>query len=153
MDWDALDVAVFGAMVLGVGVVYALARRKSRNLRYRSAVGVALAAAFLLIWINGAVGIIGHEGNPANLMFLGVLGVGAAGAAIVRFEPRGMMRALVATAFAQLAVAVVALFGGLGAASHNWPYDVLAITAFFVLLWLFSAWLFRNAAVQELLTT
>ena len=30
--------------------------------------GVGLAGAFLLFWVNGAVGIIGNEGQPANLM-------------------------------------------------------------------------------------
>ena len=33
-------------------------------------------AAFLLIWINLAVGIIGSEDNPANLMYGAVLLLG-----------------------------------------------------------------------------
>ena len=37
--------------------------RKTGDAAYRTAVGVALAAAFLLIWVNGAVGIIGSENN------------------------------------------------------------------------------------------
>ena len=37
-----------------------LARRR-RGSMYPTAVGVALAAAFLLVWVNGAVGIIGSE--------------------------------------------------------------------------------------------
>ena len=55
----------------------------------------------MLVWINLAVGIIGSEDNPANLMYGGVLAVGVAGAVAARFRPGGMARALAATALAQ----------------------------------------------------
>lgn len=146
MDWDVLDFAVFGAMVLGVIVIAWFARRASRSSSYRFAVGVALAAAFILVWVNGAVGIIGDEGNDANLMFFGVLAVAAIGALLARFRPAGMARAMVAAAVAQAAVAVVALIGDLGAAGPSWPGDVLVLSLFFVILWLLSAQLFKRAA-------
>lgn len=41
-----------------------LAARMTRNNAYRTAVGVALATAFTLVWINLVVGIIGDEGTP-----------------------------------------------------------------------------------------
>jgi peptidoglycan/LPS O-acetylase OafA/YrhL len=147
-----LDFAVFGAMLLGAGIVYAFARRKTRNSAYRAAVGVALGSAFLLVWINGAVGILGDEDDVANMMFFGVLGIGAVGAAVCRFEARGMMLALAATACAQLAVAVVALAAGLGSTSPSWPQHVLVLTALFVVMWLGSAWLFRSAAREQSFT-
>ena len=106
---------------------------------YRAAVGVAVVAAFILIWLNLAVGIIGTEDNPANLMFGGVLVVGTIGAIIARFKPHGMARALVATALAQALVAVIALIAGLGAT------PLLILTGFYVALWLTSARLFRKA--------
>lgn len=31
MDWSALDFAVFGSMIFGVAIAYALVRRKTRN--------------------------------------------------------------------------------------------------------------------------
>ena len=40
-----------------------------------TAVGFALAAAFILVWMNLAVSIIGTEDNPAKLMYGGVLPV------------------------------------------------------------------------------
>lgn len=76
---------------------------------YRAAAGIALGTAFLLIWISFAVGVIGTEDNPANLMFGAVLLLGLIGAVAARFQPEGMARALAATALAQGLVALIAL--------------------------------------------
>ncbi|MDH3744090.1 MAG: hypothetical protein OES47_03195 [Acidobacteriota bacterium] len=135
--WNLADFFIFGAMLAGAGGSYELASRLTRNTAYRTAVGVALAAAFILIWMNLAVGILGNEDNSANLMYGGVLFVGIIGALFARFQPRGMALALVATALAQTLVAVVALITGLG--------NTLILTGLFVALWLTSAWLFRKA--------
>ena len=142
--WDVADFAVFGALLVGAGVTYELAVRMTGNTAYRAAVGVALAAAFLLVWVNGAVGIIGSEDNDANLMYFGVLAVGIIGALIARFKPRGMARALFATALAQTLVAVIALIARLG---YPWsgPQEILVLNGFFVALFVGSAWLFRKA--------
>jgi len=140
VNWSGADFAIFGAMLACAGGAFELAARMTRNTAYRAAVGVALAAAFLLVWANGAVGIIGSEDNPANLMFDGVLVVGLVGAAVARFRPQGMARALVATALAQAAVAVIAAVAGMG--------YIFVATAFFGALWLASAWLFRRASSE-----
>ena len=146
MNWDIVDFTVFGAMLVGVAVIYTLVRRKSDNRAYRFAVGVALAAAFILVWVNGAVGIIGNEDNVANMLYFGVLAVGLIGAIIVRFRPGGMVRAMYATALAQVAVAVFAMIAGWGSTAPAWPKDILALTGFFVALWLSSAHLFQKVA-------
>ena len=111
--WDLADFAVAGALLVGTGLMYELAARKAGNIAYRAAVGVALAAAFLLVWMNLAVGVIGTSGDPANLMYIGVLAVGIIGAIIARFQPHGMARALFATALAQMLVPVIALIAGM----------------------------------------
>lgn len=146
MSWDVLDFAVFAALLAGVGGAYWLARRMTDNTAYRAGVGIALLAAFLLVFVNGAVGIIGSSNNDANLMFFGVLAVGIISAVFAGFQPVGMVRAMTATAIAQVAVAVIAVTAGLGASGPVWPTDVLVLTAFFTALWLVSAWLFRKAA-------
>ncbi|MDQ4105871.1 MAG: hypothetical protein M3157_01680, partial [Actinomycetota bacterium] len=115
------------------------------SIAYRAAVGVALAAALLLIWVNGAVGIIGSEDNDANLMYGGVLAVGFIGTIIARFRPHGMARTLFATALAQALVAVIALIFGLGL-PWSPPVEILGVNGFFVALFVGSAWLFREAA-------
>jgi hypothetical protein len=149
MNWDETDFIVFGAMLFGACGVYELAARMTPNFAYRAAVGVAVVAAFILIWMNLAVGIIGSEDNPANLMYGGVLAIAITGAFIVRFRPHGMARVLVATAFAQALVGVIALVAGLGSTGENWPRVIVVLTSFFAALWLVSAWLFRRAAREQ----
>jgi hypothetical protein len=149
VDWDLADFASAGALLVGVGVTYELAARMTASRAYRAAVGVALAAALILVWMNLAVGIIGTEDNPANLMFGGVLAVGIVGAVIARLQPQGMARALVATALAQALVAVIALIAGLGSTGPGWPGDILVLTGFFAALWVGSALLFRKAARER----
>jgi hypothetical protein len=144
--WNQTDFAVLGAMLIGACGAYELAARTTGNSAYRAAVAVAVVAAFILVWINLAVGIIGSEDNPANLMFGGVLAVGIGGALLVRFRPEGMARVLAATALAQTFVGVIALVAGWGVSGANWPAPIVALTGFFTALWLLSAWLFRKAA-------
>ncbi len=111
---------------------------------YLFAVGVALAAALILVWSSLGVGIIGADGDPANLMYFGVLAVGIVGAIVARFRPEGMARALFATALAQALVAAIALILGLGL-PWSPPVELLALNGFFVALFVGSALLFRHA--------
>jgi O-antigen/teichoic acid export membrane protein len=116
-----------------------------RSTAYRFAAGVALAAALILVWLSLGVGIIGKDGDPANLMYFGVLAVGIIGAIVARLQPHGMARALFATALAQALVAAIALIAGLGL-PWSGPAEILILNGFFVVLFAASAWLFRRAA-------
>ncbi len=149
MVWDETDFSVFGAMLAGACGAWELAARMTGSTAYRAAVAVALAAAFILVWMNLAVGIIGSEDNPANLMFFGVLAVAMVGAILARFQPHGMARALVATALAQTLAGAIALIAGWGSTGANWPQVIVVLTTFFAALWLGSAWLFRKAAGEQ----
>lgn len=146
VDWGPADFVIIGLMLALVCGVVELAVRASGHIAFRAGAGVAALAAFLLIWINLAVGIIGDEGNPANLMFGGVLAVAIGGALVARSNAAGMARAMVATALAQATVAAIALLAGLGANEPPGPAGILALNSFFVALWLLSAWLFGVAA-------
>lgn len=88
VDWDVTDFVIFGAMLAIVCTIYELLARKTGSTVYRFAVGVALAAAFILVWVNGAVGIISTENDGANLMFGGLLAVVAIGSVIARFRSK-----------------------------------------------------------------
>ena len=136
------NLAQTGALLIGVGIAVELVSRKTGEAAYRAAVGLALGSAVLLGWVNGAVGIIGSEDNDANLMYGGVLVVGAIGAVIARFKPEGMARALFATALAQTLVAVIGLVGRMGSGS----LEIVTINGFFVALFVGSAVLFSKAA-------
>lgn len=139
VNWDETDFIVFGVMLLAACGTYELAARMTGNNAYRAAVGIAVVAAFLLVWMNLAVGVIGNENNPLNLMYGGVLVVGFAGALVARFRPQGMALAMVAMAVAQVLVAVTAQVAG----HFTWP-----LTVIFAAAWLASAQLFRKAALQ-----
>ena len=144
--WTLADFVFAGVLIFGTGLTYVLVARKAGNIAYRSAVGVALAAGFLLVWGNAAMGITDSD---ADLMFLlWVPAVGIIGAIIARFQPRGMARAMFATALTVALVAVIALIAGIVPA-YNSAFEVLGITGFYVALFVGSALLFRYAAREQ----
>ena len=116
------------------------------NGTYKSAVGLALATAFILVWIIGAVGILGADGDPADLMYLVVFSVGIGGAIIARFQPQGMARTMLATAVAQMLIAMAALILGQQHLPYMSVFEILSLNGFFAALFLGSARLFRKAA-------
>jgi hypothetical protein len=118
---------------------------KMHNTMYRLALGVALVTSLMLIWLSLGVGIIGRDGDRANVMYFGVIAVGVIGALIARFRAHGMARALVAMALAQALVGAIAIFGGLGR-PYSGVLELLALNGFFVALFVATAWLFRRAA-------
>jgi hypothetical protein len=143
-NWGLFDFVFMGALLFGTGLTYELIARKGRTIAYRAAVGIACAAGLLLVGINAAVGLIGSEDNRANLMYFGVLAVGFIGVFIARFQPRGMSRALVATAVAQALVPLIALIW-VPANFSPGVVEVFGLNACFVALWVVSALLFRHA--------
>lgn len=145
VDWGLSDFVIFGAMLALAGGAFEWAVKLSPGKTFRAAAGVALAAAFLLVWVNGAVGLVGNEDNPANLMYLGVLIIGIAGAAVTRVRPSGMALTMMAVAVAQLLVPVIALIAGL--ASMQGMINTFMVTGLFCMLWLVSAWLFRISGI------
>lgn len=128
-----------------VGLGLELAVRKG-NGAYTMAAGVALAAAFLLVWITGAVGIIGSENEDANILFLGVIAIALVGAIAALFRPHRMAVGMTAVAIAQAMVPVLALAFWPGSASSVWAPEVFGLTGFFTGMWLLSARLFRKSA-------
>jgi hypothetical protein len=146
VNWTLSDFVFAGAMFGLVGGTYELAIRLSRNYAYRGGVAVALLAAFLLVWINLAVGIIGNEDNPANLIFFAVIAIALTGSIAARFDAIGMARAMTVTAVVQELIAVTVLFVGLGRTDPPGPVGLFALISFFAFLWIASAALFRKAA-------
>ena len=113
------------------------------NTAYRFAAGLALTAAFLIVWMNLAAGLIGIEDDdPANLLYVAVLAIGAIGGLIARFQPGGLSRAMFATALAQAVVGAIAL----KLPNTAGPLQIVILHLGFVALFAGSALLFRYAA-------
>ena len=147
--WTASDFIFAAAMFGVVGGTFELAVRTSGNLAYRGGVAVALATAFLLVWINLAVGIIGNEDNPLNLMFFGVIAAALIGSIIARFRAAGMARAMTVAAVIQGLIGLGVFLKGSGASEPPGPVGILLLIEFFAAAWLLSAWLFRMASRDE----
>lgn len=151
VDWDETDFIVMGVLLTAACGTYELANRMSRNWAYRGGVGIAVVASFLLIWINLAVGIIGSEDNPLNLLYGGVILAAIAGAVGAGGNADGMVRAMLMPAVLQSLMAVLAISAG--RADPPGAFGLVVLNGFFVVLWLLSACLFRKASRQELRLT
>jgi hypothetical protein len=153
-NWKLGDFIFAFVLLFGAGLTYELVARRSDNSTYRIAVGIAVVSGLLLVWVNGAVGIIGEPGGP-NLMYFGVLAVGFIGALIARFRPRGMARALFTTAIAQMLVPVIALVIAKRQITMEPPgvVGVFALNAVFAMLFVGSALLFDAQVPRTLSRT
>lgn len=141
VTWTAFDFALFASLLVGAGAILEFALLGSDRPAFRAGAALALLAGAGLFLVTGAVGVIGDEGHPGNLMYLGVLALAAMGALLARFRPRGLSIALAAAAAAQVVAGAAALAAGWGQ-----PVEVAAATAVFAALWLGAAALFRRAA-------
>ena len=145
VNWTASDFVVMGIMLCVVCGAIELAVRFSGNWAYRGGVAAAILGAFLITWVNLAVGIVGSQDNPANLLFFAALIVGIAGTVAARFKARGMSLAMLATA---ASVAIAFAIAVMGATDEpNVPHmRELGGTLVVAGPLLLSAWLFRRAA-------
>jgi hypothetical protein len=139
VNWGPMDFATMGVLILGSGLLFEYASSRGGSVAHKAAVGIAVLAGLGLTWVNLAVGMLDVE--PANLMYVLVLFVALVGAAIGRFEPREASIAMFATAGAHAVVAAVALIANLG--------PTIPADAFFILAWVASGLLFRQASVQS----
>jgi hypothetical protein len=148
--WTAFDFVFASILFFGAAFAYEMVARIGDSTTYRLAVGLAVAAGVLLIWINGAVGIIGDEGNSATLMYWGVIAIGLISTLMAHFEPRKMTRAMLTTAFAQFIIPLIALvFWKPQITETPGVLGVFILNTFFVLIWIGSATLFRNSSLTK----
>lgn len=56
--WTLSDFVIMGILIFGTGLAYELITKRVDK-KYRVAIGVALAVAFLLVWVELAVGLFG----------------------------------------------------------------------------------------------
>lgn len=140
VDWTASDF-VFAAVLMGsVGLGVELTMRASGDWAYRAAMFIAIALAFLTVWANGAVGIIGNEDNPLNLLYFVPLLIGGLAAVRWWFRATAMRWIAAAVAVSQFAIA------GIAAANGYWVWIAAAVIGG---AWSMSAVLFDRARLTQ----
>jgi hypothetical protein len=142
VQWTIGDFLFAGILIFGSLGAFELVARSSSNPVYRTGVGLAVLGAFLMTWINAAVGITDSD---ADALYLAVVALGVVGAFVAQFRPMGMAYTMVITALAVTAVGLIALVSGI-VPEHNSVLKVLSITGFFAVFFIGSALLFRKAA-------
>ena len=117
----------------------------SNKTAYLLAIAGSLLVVIFLVWLSLGVGIIGADGDPANLMYFVVVAIGVIGAIITRLKSSGMARVLLAMAYVQALITAIAMFAKLGL-PYSGPLEILMLNGFFVVAFVVAAWLFRRAA-------
>ena len=134
---------VVGAFVFSAALTYELVVKGMSNKAYRFAMGLAVATALVLSWMNFVLAV---DVSLANFMYLGVVVVGLAGAAIARLRARGMALALAGMAIAQILVPFIALVFWKTRVAPGAAVPVIGLNGVFIVLFAISALLFRRAA-------
>ncbi|WP_120077177.1 hypothetical protein [Aurantiacibacter odishensis] len=143
VDWTAGDFVFAGLLLLAAGLAAEFALRMARSWLDLIGLGLAIATAFLTVWSNLAVGIIGAEHEPINLGFLAVLACGLVAAAAFGFR-RGAMSAIAGVmAVSQLGLGLAATQAMPG---HAVEWGVLVLLA---LLWLGVSLALRHGSRQR----
>ncbi len=139
VDWNLADFLIAWIMLFGTGITYKLISIKmSQSVQYKIATGLAVVGLLMIVWVNLAVGIIGNEENPVNLIFYAVHVIGIMGTFISRFEAKGMSYTAYAMAITMVIIGLITLMAG-------WGFTPI-ITAFFTVLFLISGALYKQAA-------
>lgn len=141
--WTLSDFIFAGVLIFGTGLAYIFVTHRPKTMIFRIAVGFALFSGFFLIWSNLAVGLIGSEDNPLNLLYFLVIGVGVIGAFITRFKATGLMYTLFAMATTQFIIMITSFFTGMPAVPESSVYEIIAVNGFFITLFIVAAILFR----------
>ena len=151
INWDLTDFLIMGIVLSGIGLIYELIARKSKKTTYRMAFIIGLLGAFLLFWVNGAVGIIGSENQDANLLYGTVFLVLLVGSLISRFKAKGMSITLLIASVVQIVIPITAII--------IWPPSeiswspsvsgVFLLCGFFALLFYLSSLLFKRSTDNQ----
>jgi hypothetical protein len=149
VNWSMGDFIIMRILILSTALAYILISRYASNFIYRVAIGAAIGTTFLMVWANFAVGLIGGGPHAGNLMYFGVVGVVIIGTYFSRFTAKGMELTMFGAAFALALVAGIALLSNVQAISGSSVAEIIAVNAFFALLYGISGLLFRYVAIQQ----
>jgi hypothetical protein len=131
-------------MLFGAGVTYELAARLG-GLAYQAGAVAALGTGVVTMWVTGAVGIIGSENNPGNLLYLATVVVAIAATIIARGRADRMGWAMGLTALATIAAPIIAYAGVAQPQSDVMAPEVFIATAVLAAGWAVSGFFFSTA--------
>lgn len=144
VNWTLSDFIFAGVLIFGTGLLFELARMKAGNSNtYKYAAGLALLATFLLIWVNGAVGIIGD--SDVNIFYAAVVFTLFIGTIVARLKPRGMSYTLFTAALIQFLIPIIAYIINEPDFSPG-VIQVFMLNSFWVMTFVASGLLFQTAA-------
>ncbi len=137
VNWDPFDFIAAFVLLTGTGLTYKLISDRLNQPSYRRGVALAAVTSLAVIWVNLAVGIIGSEDHPANLLFFGVLLSGFTGAILSGFRPRGLSLTMFGMAAGQFLIPVIAFLiwkpeftvGVVKVFLFNWVFVMLFIAS------------------------
>ncbi|MGB3868094.1 MAG: hypothetical protein WA937_01385 [Flavobacteriales bacterium] len=141
--WTASDFLFAAVILVGSGLALEITVRTRNNAEFRIAMAVAVAAAFLLTWMNAAVGFVGSGANWANILYFLLPPTALLASFLARFSAKGMAGITVGLAIAQVAVTLFAFASGLVRPEER--SAILAVNIFLVELWVVAAVLFQRA--------
>lgn len=145
VDWGPGDFLVAGVLLFLAALAWQLTVARTGEWAYRLGMAIAILALLLLVWGNLAVGVVGAEGNPVNLLYFAVPAAAFMVAAITGFRARGMVLAMLTAALAQALVTLTAFATGWGD-SRVEPLEVVLVNGFFIVLYGAAAGMFLRSA-------
>ncbi len=145
MNWTLFDFVVAGGLLTATLMAGWVIFRSGHSAAHRLAGGLAALGALVMVWANGAVGLVSTPDDSANLLLLGVLPIGLMIAVIERFRAEGLVRGFAVMAVLQLAAGITIFAMGWGADGAAWPFDLLGVTLVYAGLWGVCAWLMTRS--------
>lgn len=153
VQWTLFDFTAMGSLLFGTALAFEFFMSRTSSSTYRIAAALAIGTCLLLTWMNLAVGIIGSENNPVNLLYFIVPMILFIGAIMARFEAQALARTVFVTAGALALIPVSALIiNQPSIATEEALFGVLSVlllNTFFVVLLVGAGLLFKQAAKTQ----
>ncbi len=146
MQWTGFDYIFAWVLFTFIALIFSFIIGNSYSGSYKAALGISAIATFLLVWITGAVGIIGD--SDINTLYGIVALIILAGSAVARLKAGRMMYVLYAAALAQFIIPIVALVVNTPDFSPG-VLQVFVLNAFWVVMFAAAGLLFSDAAHTE----
>ncbi len=147
VNWSVSDFIIMGTALLLVGFGYNWISQKSKKMQFKLATAFAILGAFLLFWVNAAVGIIGNENQTANLLYFSVFLILIIGIGISKFKAKKLAFTMFFASGVQLLIPVIALIIW-PPPTISWSPGVLGVFIFssiFTIIFACSGFLFLHS--------